>query len=440
MVMNAAGGPQTNVTNTASTAEIAPAWSPDGSRIAFTEFGPGGPYLSTMNRDGSNRVRLTTMNSFEYTALTDPTGKNWSPDGTKIAFRDPDGFISVINTDGTGQTRLTSVMGSHPSWAPNGTRIAFAAYFPGDPPNDHPDEIYVMKADGSEPTRLTENTVLDHSPAWSPDGTRIAFSSLRTGSVQIHSMNPDGSDVQQVTTASSLNSDWQPIPVNSYARPKGATPLRASLVRAFAPCTAPYMTHGPPLAYGSCGTSTGQPWHGISQNVTIGSPDYNGVSANFVGLVRMDAAAGNPATAADEADVNVTVSATDLRCFPMSAMPACTPQNSAAGADYTGEMRGELSLRITDKNNSPDPGGAAAGTVQDAVIGFAIPCAATSDTLQGALCSLTSSMDALVPGTVLEGRRSIWQLGQIQVFDGGPDADADTANNSLFATQGIFVP
>ena len=58
----------------------------------------------------------------------------------------------------------------------------------------------------------------------------------------------------------------------------------------------------------------------------------------------------------------------------------------------------------------------------------------------GSTCSLATTADALIPGTVKEGLRSIWQLGQIQVTDGGPDGVAATAPNSVFLRQGIFTP
>jgi hypothetical protein len=46
----------------------------------------------------------------------------------------------------------------------------------------------------------------------------------------------------------------------------------------------------------------------------------------------------------------------------------------------------------------------------------------------------------VAPGVIREGDRAIWQLGRMEVWDGGPDGDVDTADNSLFATQGLFVP
>ena len=64
-----------------------------------------------------------------------------------------------------------------------------------------------------------------------------------------------------------------------------------------------------------------------------------------------------------------------------------------------------------------------------------------SDSTIGSECSIVTSADALVPDTVKEGRRSVWQLGQVRVSDGGADADADTAgDNTQFLTQGIFIP
>jgi hypothetical protein len=53
---------------------------------------------------------------------------------------------------------------------------------------------------------------------------------------------------------------------------------------------------------------------------------------------------------------------------------------------------------------------------------------------------VNTSLDALLPGSVTEGKRAIWQLDGIDVYDGGPDGAAETAGNTLFATQGVFVP
>jgi hypothetical protein len=69
--------------------------------------------------------------------------------------------------------------------------------------------------------------------------------------------------------------------------------------------------------------------------------------------------------------------------------------------------------------------------VQDFTYSFAVPCAATADNGVGANCALDTTADALVPGTVREGRRAIWQLGAVSVRDGA---------GAPFMTQGVFVP
>ena len=105
--------------------------------------------------------------------------------------------IHVINSNGTGSTRLTLDPASDvdPAWSPDGTKIAFQS------DRDGHAEIYVMNADGSNAVRLTNDAAYDAEPAWSPDGTKIAFTSERTGNLEIFVMNADGSGVTQLTSA-----------------------------------------------------------------------------------------------------------------------------------------------------------------------------------------------------------------------------------------------
>ena len=129
-------------------------------------------------------------------------------------------------------------------------------------------------------------------------------------------------------------------------------------------------------------------------------------------------------------------------------MPACgadnRPGTTSQGRDYSGELRGTVSLRITDKNNfafvGDTPG---AATVQGSVaLAFVVPCAQTvSDSSIGSACSLSTTADAILPGMVAEQTRILWEMGPVQVTDGGTDGDADTtAGNQPFLTQGLVIP
>jgi subtilisin family serine protease len=208
--------------------------------------------------------------------------------------------------------------------------------------------------------------------------------------------------------------------VTGYPRPKGATPLRASLALAYQQCTSPNRTHGAPLSVGSCAPPVQQ-----SGYLTVGTLDANGKSARSVGSVRFDVTAGDSGTVANEADVLVNVSMTDVR-------------NKSDLADYTGQLQETTNARITDRNN--DPGADEPATAQDVALAATVPCTATSDTTVGATCSLSTSLNVLMPGAVVEEERANWELAQIRVFDGGSDGVASTSGNTLFAHQGIFIP
>jgi beta-glucosidase len=208
-----------------------------------------------------------------------------------------------------------------------------------------------------------------------------------------------------------------------YPRPKGASPLYASLVPAYQPCGAPNRTHGPPLSFGSCSPPTQ-----TSDELTVGSFDSNGKPTRSISPMRFQTLPGPPPNPPDEADVLLEANITDV-------------YTQGTLADYAGELRAETTLRITDKLNTPHPGGPGAGTVQDIPFGFTIPCAITSDPDTGGACTLNTTANALYPGAIVEGRRAIWQLGQLEVYDGGADDDGDTAaDNTLFMKQGVFVP
>jgi predicted acyl esterase len=205
----------------------------------------------------------------------------------------------------------------------------------------------------------------------------------------------------------------------SYARPKGASPFYSSLVLAYDQCTSPDLTHGASLAVPSCSGPQLS-----SDYLTVGTADSNGKATRFVGSVRYVVSPGDPATLGDEADVAVTVSLTDVR-------------NQGDLTDYTGELEVSPTVRITDRLNGVAPD--SAGTTEDVPLPVTVPCAADPGDA-GSTCSVSTTLDAVVPGVVPEGKRSVWELGQITVNDGGSDGLASTAGNTSFAKQGVFIP
>jgi hypothetical protein len=278
-----------------------------------------------------------------------------------------------------------------------------------------------VNADGSGLVRLTNNGFSDDAPAWSPDGTKIVFHSNADGDYEIFVMDANGGNRTQLThnTRGDSVPDWQPI-LRGYPRPKGATPMRVPLVPAFEPCTSPNSTHGAPLSYGSCAPPVPE-----SGSAFVGVGDGDPALAKSIGSVRLRTLSNS---SFDNADVGIDVAITNV-------------MKTSDRSDYTGELRLELPLRITDRFNKPAPSGYGPGTVSDASFFATVPCSPTTDTTLGSACTLSTTADTLLPATVRGGARAIWALGQIRLQDGGVDGDADTpADNEQFAVQGVFAP
>jgi WD40 repeat protein len=443
-----------------------PSWSPDGTRIAFSDAG-----LWIMNADGSDRHQIVAED-----ASGTPINPAWSPAGNKLAFarrechpagggsEDCTSAVETVFDDGTGETTLAS--GAlpklcKPAWSPDGTEILLigAQFAAG---HACYGDLYSIQPDGTGLRALTNSggsgqnyDQVDWSPdsrrllvslggfygvgtvnrdattdpdgtfiqfttkgAWSPDGRRFVLvgDGMSYAYSAIYVVHTDGAEPHKLSRPSSVDTepDWQPLPNAGYPRPKGASPLQVPLVPTYKQCTTTNSHHGSPLAFPSC-----SPPDHASNNLTMGTPDANGQPANAIASVFYAARPG---------DAKVAIAMRDIR-------------SNLALADYIGELQLVSDLRITDRNNTPNPGGPGPGTVQNAPLPVTVSCTGTASATIGSDCNLTTTVNAVHPGALTGGLRSVWELGQVHVYDGGADGLVSTAgDNTLFLTQGLFIP
>jgi hypothetical protein len=221
----------------------------------------------------------------------------------------------------------------------------------------------------------------------------------------------------------------------THARPKGATPIIVSLVPTYKQCTTgTNRQHGPPLAALSC-----NPPVQTSAVATMGTGDaWPGTSPKFAGSIRLDVKATSPE------DVKIVFNATDVRCKAgTSAGCGSANTDNASVPDYAGEVQGTATIRITDHFNGPvgGTGGTDPATVQDLPFPVTSPCANTGDTTVGGTCAVSTSANGVVPGSVQDAKRGNVEIQTINIFDGGTDGvAATTTNNTLYLTQGIWIP
>ena len=206
-------------------------------RIAFisSTCSSGHPCLAIMDSDGTNVVELTSTEVDELA---------WSPDGTTIAYTNPDGLFRIPAEGGTPIHLVASAFASMPAWSPDGSRIAFNNYgiqvvpASGGPPVNLTDptsrnpawssdgarialltnrdhfsdgtwafELYTIKADGSGATRLAPGVAALGRPAWSPDNSRIVFTCTSGWYRNICGAQADGSGFEVLATDAALDND-----------------------------------------------------------------------------------------------------------------------------------------------------------------------------------------------------------------------------------------
>lgn len=187
-----------------------PAWSPDGTQLAFTRHQGATIFLFLRAADGSER-RLTKSKDPEFDA-------DWSPDGKRLVFafdktvpNQGDMEVYSIAADGSDQQPVLTSPGklSHeewPSWSPDGQRIALSSTRDGN------QEIYTVRPDGKDLKRLTSDPALDAHPCWSPDCKQVAFATNRWGDLEIAVVNADGSQLTRLTQSPGLDDypAWSP--------------------------------------------------------------------------------------------------------------------------------------------------------------------------------------------------------------------------------------
>jgi TolB protein len=192
-LLRAQGG-DAQVVFSSPAADLTPAISPDGTKIAFaSSVIEGNTDVYVCNLDGSNRRRLTTHRAIDSSPC-------WSPDGRRIAFtsgRTGSVQIYIMNADGSNQRRITyeGRYNDGADWSPDGRYIAYASRRSGSLTFD----IKIHDLTTNQTYYVTRDVENDENPSFSPDGTSIVFASDRSGNYQIWTVDIDGRNMRQLT-------------------------------------------------------------------------------------------------------------------------------------------------------------------------------------------------------------------------------------------------
>ena len=314
-----------------------PAWSP-GGRLVFVagNTSNNGGSITIMNVDGASRHVLAWASGGDDNPA-------WSPDGTRIAFDRAvsAGFaqIFVANADGTGTpTDISSGTNDHsPTWSPDGTRLAFARS--AGPNSEIVTQSPTDTTGASTIVLAGSGTGSDRSPAYSPDGSKIAFTSGAFQHTSIWGMAADGSGAAQMfppaaappgagSYAQDIKADWQVAAAAPAVKPVATGGPAVSN-----PPIVPNTLHSSDGTWANCDPAHACTFHvqwmrcsGACTSVGADSHDYALTNADVGSTVAACVTAANSAGSADAPACSSAVG------------PVTSPDTAGTGTGGTGPV------------------------------------------------------------------------------------------------------